>query len=58
MGNTFNDAISCLEMPIDLFTRSTYTRVYIKVINLFSCIVRANTTCTVYLVPVINVLKE
>ena len=28
MGNTFNDAISCLKMLIDLYTRSTYTRVY------------------------------
>ena len=26
--NTFNDAISCLKMCIDLYTRSTYTRVY------------------------------
>ena len=24
-SNTFNDAISCLEMRIDLYTRSTYT---------------------------------
>ena len=29
MGNTFNDAISCLKMRIDLYTRSTYTRVYV-----------------------------
>ena len=28
MGNTYNDAISCLKMHIDLYTRSTYTRVY------------------------------
>jgi len=27
-GNTFDDAISCLKMCIDLYTRSTYTRVY------------------------------
>ena len=27
-GNTFNDAISCLKMPIDLYTGSPYTRVY------------------------------
>ena len=27
-GNTFNDAISCLKVRIDLYTRSTYTRVY------------------------------
>ena len=27
-GNTFNDAISCLKIHIDLYTRSTYTRVY------------------------------
>ena len=25
MSNTFNDAISCLKMHIDLYTRSTYT---------------------------------
>ena len=29
----FNDAISCLKMRIDLYTRSTYTRVY-TVINI------------------------
>ena len=28
MGNTFNDAISCLKMRIDLYTRLTYTQVY------------------------------
>ena len=28
MGNTLNDAISCLKMRIDLYTRLTYTRVY------------------------------
>jgi len=27
-GNTFNDAISCLKMCIDLYTRLIYTRVY------------------------------
>ena len=27
-GNTFNDAISCLKMRINLYTMSTYTRVY------------------------------
>ena len=27
-GNTFNDAISCLKMCIDLYTKLTYTRVY------------------------------
>jgi len=27
-GNTFNDAISCLKMCIDVYTRSTYTQVY------------------------------
>ena len=27
-GNTFNDAISCLKMRIDLYTGSPYTRVY------------------------------
>ena len=27
-GNTFNDAISCLKMHIDLYTGSPYTRVY------------------------------
>ena len=28
MGNTFNDAISCLKKHIDLYTWSIYTRVY------------------------------
>ena len=33
-GNIFNDAISCLKMHIDLYTRTTYTRVY-TVVTLF-----------------------
>ena len=28
MGNTFNDAIPCLKMHINLYTRLTYTQVY------------------------------
>ena len=38
-SNTFNDAISCLKMPIDLYTGSPYTRVY-TVVKLASRVVK------------------
>ena len=33
-GNTFNDAISCLKMRIDLYTGSPYTRVYTVMVEI------------------------